>query len=148
MSTQIASNKPGAPGAGTANQNQTNSTTTCTVGCKLPFGFLAELGDKEDDTYRAYKLNGVNSAKIIGGFGITEGVPAAFFDAWAEKMKRFKMFKNGLIFKVEGKDEASVNAITKELKNQKSGLERLNPKALPKSLSDVQKHVTKADFAD
>lgn len=127
----------------------TNSTKTYRVGCKLPAGFLMELGSLEEDNYRAHKLNGLNTTRIaaIDGFGITEGVPAEFFDKWAEKMKGFKCFKNGLIFKVESKDTDSFAAVAKEMKGQKTGLERLVPKTTKEvSEKEQTKKVVTAEF--
>lgn len=131
---------PGAPNA--QSPNLTNSTKTYRVGCKLPAGFLMELGSVEDDSYRCHKLNGLNTTRIaaVDGFGVTEGVPAEFFDRWAEKMKAFKVFKNGLIFKVAGKDVDSFEAAAHELRGQKTKLEPINPKT-------AVKDVTKADFS-
>jgi hypothetical protein len=137
----------GAPGA--QSPILTNSTKTYRVGCKLPAGFLMELGSIEDDNYRSHKLNGLNTTRIVavGGFGITEGVPADFFDAWEKKMKGFKVFKNGLIFKVESKDTESFEAVAKEMKGQKTGLERLVPKTT-KDVNEKQqtKTVVTAEF--
>lgn len=137
----------GAPGA--QSPNLANSTKTYRVGCKLPAGFLMELGNEEDGTYRSHKLNGLNTTRIaaVDGFGITEGVPADFFDKWAEKMKGFKMFKNGLIFKVGTGDADSFEAVAKEMKAQKTGLERLVPKT-SKQVSEKEqtKTVVTAEF--
>lgn len=140
MSTQTQTTPPpvGArPGEGNANGNRTNSTTTCTVGCKLPSGFLMEMGSETDGNYRAIKLNGLNSRNIMNGFAITRGVPVDYFDAWAKKMKGYKVIKNALIVKVDGRDDKSLAAITKELKGQRTKLEPLNANKLPKSIKAV-----------
>jgi len=137
----------GAPGA--QSPNLTNSTKTYRVGCKLPAGFLMELGSEEAGDYRAHKLNGLNTTRIaaVNGFGITEGVPADFFDKWAEKMKGFKCFKNGLIFKVESKDTESFEAVAKEMKGQRTGLERLVPRTTKDvSAKEQTKTVVTAEF--
>lgn len=146
MSTQKDTLPPLRAGEGTMQANQVSSTKTCTIGCKLPTGFLMELGSKERDNYRAIKLNGINSAKIVGGFGITYGVPTELYDMWAKANAGRTMFKNGLIFKVEGRDDASVSDMAKTLKDQKTGMERLDPKKLPKGMADVQKSVTKLEI--
>ncbi len=139
MSNPPPKPSPGAPGAQAP--NQTNSTKTYRVGCKLPAGFLMELGTMGEESYRAHKLNGLNTTRIIAvnGFGVTEGVPADFFDEWEKKMKGFKIFKNGLVFKVADRDTESFEAVAKEMRGQKTGMERLNPKTAVKS-------VTKAEF--
>ncbi len=138
MSNPQTKPAPGAPGAQAP--NLTNSTKTYRVGCKLPAGFLMELGSIENDTYRSHKLNGLNTTRIaaVDGFGITDGVPADFFDAWEQKMKGFKIFKNGLVFKVAGKDTESFEAAAHELRGQKTGLERLNPKTAVKGVSKAE----------
>jgi hypothetical protein len=136
---------PGSPNA--QSPNLTNSTKTYRVGCKLPAGFLMELGSVDSDNYRCHKLNGLNTTRIaaVDGFGITEGVPADFFDAWEKKMKGFKMFKNGLIFKVASKDVDSFEAVAKEMRKQKTGMEPLTRRAA-KDVKDQTKAVVTAEF--
>lgn len=122
---------------GEGDAKPTSTGQFVTVGCKLAAGFIMEIGSREEDTYWSMKLNGVNSARVIGGFGITEGVPAERWEVWAKKMERFKMMKNGLIFKMEGKaDEASWRDAGKEMKDQKTGTERLDPRNLPNEFRD------------
>jgi hypothetical protein len=128
---------PIIPGArvGEGNTGQAKSGKICTVGCKLPNGFTMELGLFGTEEYKSFKLHGINSAKIIGGYGITENVPEEFFDRWLEKMKDFKMIRRGLIFKQAGKlDEASVVALGREMAKEKTGLEPKDRKDLPKGL--------------
>lgn len=127
------------PGEGNTNGNKTNSTVTCIVGCKLPSGFLMEFGSEEKGDYRSLKLNGMNTTEIINGFGITRGVPVDLYDAWAKKHEKRAMMKNGLIFKVDGKDDANVNAISKELKGQKTKLEPLSQRKLPKGVKPLDR---------
>lgn len=149
MSTQNdgrSGNKPNST-ANTAS-NQTNSTTTVVVYCKYPNGFLMEnMADREDPDYRAIGLKGINHMLVVGAqFGITEGVPKDFFEAWKGRMKKFKMIRNGIIYAAPNLDEgkAMVNALTSGKVPLKSGLEPLSPTALPKNLSDLQGKVTQA----
>src|SRR6185312_3328902 len=106
---------------------------------------LIEMGSKEEGTYTSLKLNGAATLRVqvINGFGITKGVPTALFDAWFKKHEKRTFVKAGLVFKVDGKDMDSVEDVAKELKGQKSGLEKLDPKKLPANMADVQKHVEK-----
>lgn len=130
---------PGAR-AGEGNTPQAKSGKTCTVGCKLPNGFTMELGTFGTEEYKSFKLHGINSAKIIGGYGITENVPEEFFDLWAIKVKDFRFMRRGLIFKQAGKlDEASVVALGKEMAKEKTGLEPKSRKDLPKGLETLSR---------
>lgn len=121
--------------------NQTNSTTTVTVCCKLPNGFLMEMGTRDDPDYQSHGLRGISHMRVAGAeWGITEGVPKAFWDAWREAKKHFKIIKGGFIFAQPNTSEAKAQA--KEMNGLKTGLERLTPKNLPKTMADVQKKVT------
>lgn len=150
MSTQNDDGRQGNKPNNTANtkSNQTNSTTTVTVYCKLPNGFLMEnMADRDHPDYRSIGLKGINHMHIAGAqFGVTQGVPKDYFESWQKRMAKFKVIRNGLIFAAA--NETDGNAMVKELKGLKSGLEPLVPKSLPKSLADVQKKVTQATTAN
>ena len=89
-----------------------------TVGCKLPNGLLAEVGDKQ------IKFNGTHSSAIIHGHGITDDVPKDFWEAWLAKHEGwFEPLKKGLIF-AHGQ-ERSIRAEAKEKIDTKTGLEGL-----------------------
>ena len=90
-----------------------------TVGCKLPHGLEIRVGDKTQ------VLKGTNSALVIGGHGITEGVDKDLFDAWLAANKEAAAVINGLIF-AHGKTE-SVKAEASEKTDNKNGFEGLNP---------------------
>lgn len=111
----------------TEQQNSTNSTTTVTVGCKLPNGLICELGKIGDEDYRSVTLNGANTANIHGGFGLTPGVDAAFWSAWVKKHKRLPFVAKGLVF-AQG-DVASAHDHAIDLSATKSGFESLDPLA-------------------
>lgn len=96
-----------------------NTKKTVTVGCKLPSGIILELGNQE------VEIHGTNSARVIGGHGITYDVDADFFDAWLKAHSDRDMVKNGLIFAHE--KAADVKAEAAEKKGNKSGLEAINP---------------------
>lgn len=97
------------------------------VGCKLPNGLII------DNEGHKVKLNGKNSSRLIGGFGITE-VDKAFFDKWMAKNKTAKFVSNGSIFAVDS--ASKVEGAAKEREKQKTGLEGLNP---DKPTSNVKK---------
>jgi hypothetical protein len=87
-----------------------------TVGCKLPHGLTLMVGDKE------VKVRGANTTTIIGGFGLTE-IDEDFWNTWAQEHADWPMVKNGLIFAQAKRKDAEAEA--KELKGEKTGLERL-----------------------
>lgn len=103
-----------------------------TVGCKLPAGVIIKSGNK------SVQLNGANSARVIGGYGLTQ-VDKDFFESWKKEYANYGPLKNGLIF-----DQASQSSAESQAKEQsvvKSGLEPLNPEKIVPG-------ATKADFAD
>lgn len=103
--------------------------STVNVGCKIPNGIIAEMGDKR------VLLRGSNSSVVIGGHGITENVDADFFAAWREKNKELPFVKLGLVFAHE-KPQA-VAAQAKERVDELTGLEPLSPDAKPAGLTEV-----------
>lgn len=88
-----------------------------TVGCKLPHGLIAEHKGV------TVTLNGLNSSRIIGGFGLTE-VDDAFAKAWFEAEKNSAIVKNGVVFLVDS--EAKAKGAAAERDKQKSGFEALD----------------------
>lgn len=118
--------------------NQTNSTTTVTVCCKLANGFLMEMGVRDTESYVSIGLKGINHMRIAGAqWGITEGVDRAFWEKWREEHKGFKYIRGGFIFAQSDLKEATAQA--KSMEGLKTGLERLNPKSLPKGLERMTK---------
>lgn len=89
-----------------------------TVGCKLPNGLHLDL-----DGRRA-TINGANSSRIVGGYGLTE-VDKDLWEAWAKAYAESPLIKNGLVF-AQG-SAASAEAKAKEQAEIKSGLEPLVP---------------------
>lgn len=121
--------------------NQTNSTTTVTVCCKYPNGFLMQLGNRDDANYEEQGLKGISHMRVIGAqWGITEGVSKDFWERWKAAKKDFKFIKGGFIFAQD--KAADAKAAANAAGDMKTGLERLQPKNLPKALADVQKKVT------
>lgn len=107
------------------------AATTVTVGCKLPNGLHAEIGDT------TVIFNGTNSSTIAGGFGLTEGVDAEFWKAWLEQNKNMPFVKNGFVF--AHTKESSLKAETKEKAGEKTGLEPLDPNKKPDGIKELEK---------
>lgn len=89
-----------------------------TVGCKLPHGLIIKTGGK------AVTLNGANSARIVGGYGLTQ-VDKDFFEAWKKEFAQFPPLKHGLIFAQE--KPASADSQAKEQADIRTGLEPIDP---------------------
>lgn len=82
----------------------------------------------KDGTNTRFSLKGSNDAVIIGGYGITENIPADFMTEWLRRNPKHPAVVNQLIF--THAETASAHAKAKELKGQKSGLEPLDPVGL------------------
>ncbi|SPL70857.1 hypothetical protein [Acinetobacter stercoris] len=92
-----------------------------TIGCKLPNGFILQVGEV------THRINGFNQSTVIGGHGITENVPSELWDAWVEENKERDLYKNGFVF---AHDKAkSTAAEAKEKQATQSGTEPLDPNA-------------------
>lgn len=100
---------------------------TVNVGCKLANGIILEMGDKK------VTLAGANSSLIIGGHGITENVDQAFFEAWIMQNKDLQFVKAGHLFAHEKASNTAAQA--KDRANEKTGLEPLNPSAMPANIA-------------
>jgi glutamate synthase domain-containing protein 1 len=96
------------------------SGTLLTVGCKLPNGIHLDFVER-GKAMRRVSLRGANSSRVIGGFGITEGVPAEFFEEWMATHQDLPAVSNGLIFAME--KSASVADKAEEYKSLLNGLE-------------------------
>lgn len=91
---------------------------TVVVGCKLPHGLhLEHKGTR-------VTLNGTHSSRVLNGHGITH-VDAELFEKWLAEHNDYAPVKAGLIFAHEKEDNTRAEA--KEKKNNKSGLEPLDP---------------------
>lgn len=100
---------------------------TLTIGCKLPNGIILEMGDKK------VTLAGANSSVLIGGHGITENVDQAFFEAWIAQNKDLQFVKAGHLFAHEKASNTAAQA--KDRAGEKTGLEPLNPAAMPAGIA-------------
>ena len=129
------------------------STTTVTVGCKLPNGLIMELAEPAAGRQlipapigERHTLNGSNSTLIDSPFGrVAQGthrygithVPKEFAEAWFARHKDFEFVKRGQVFIV--KDAAAAASEAKLRENDsatRTGLEALVDKdpRLPKSV--------------
>lgn len=95
-----------------------------TVGCKLPNGLHLDLKDRSGEVVRV-TLNGANSSRIIGGYGLTENVPAEHITEWLKKNSRHAAVINKHIF-VHSQTESAVS-IAKEQREIKTGVEPIDP---------------------
>ena len=103
----------------TTNETADQTAATVTVGCKLPNGFVLEVGNQ------SVVLNGSNSSALIGGHGITHGVDAQLWQAWLEQHAERDMVKNGFVFAHEKSRDAKAEA--QEKADNANGLEALTP---------------------
>lgn len=92
---------------------------TVTVGCKLPHGLKVKLDGVE------VTFNGANSSRVVGGYGLTEGIDKDFFDKFMAVHADLPYVKNELIFAQE-KANSAVSA-AKERADEKTGFEGLDP---------------------
>lgn len=126
-------------------------STTVTIACKIPNGYIMHLEERETTfepspaggrkvevgrpTGEEVKLNGFSTEltgrapehQIIGGYGLTHGVPKDFWDKWLKQYGELDVVKNGLIFAHEKRD--TVEAKAREQKSLRSNMEPLNPNA-------------------
>lgn len=128
---------------------------TVTVGCKLPNGLIlrnyawhphrdalagggfsdSKIARRIDDTQYVVHGNTVRFAdlragnlpdhSIVGGFGLTSGIPRDFWERWLELNKDTALVKNGLVFAHE--EELSARSMAKERAALRSGLEPIDP---------------------
>lgn len=97
--------------------------STCIVGCKLPHGLNIDLdvgGRKVPFT-----LKGRNASRIIGGYGLTTGVPKDAFVAWLESHKEFPYVRNQYLF--VHNDMAGARAHARDNEKLRTGMEPIDP---------------------
>lgn len=89
------------------------------IGCKLPAGLtISHEG-------QSMTLAGTNDSLLINGFGITREVPADLWEGFEKTFSDQLLIKNGIVFAVT--DEKSAKDASDERKDQKTGLEQLDP---------------------
>ena len=139
---------------------QTWSNETVSVASKMPMPFVLQLHKKVRRTLQAHggtiteevfepivgtkdrptsyiiagnaylKKPGDAGGIISAGFAITNNIPKEFWEEWLAQFESHDAVKNNMIF--AHKESASVTSMTREFEAEKSGMERLNPAALPK----------------
>lgn len=137
--------------------NDVESNATVVVASKLPFDIILRLFDfqKKSDPVmgggmREYRIavprnvqtfivqgnsfpqNQGAHQEIHAGFAITRDIPKAFWDEWLEQNKEADYVRNNMIF-AHG-HTSSLKSQAKEMENEKSNLERLDPNKLPAGL--------------
>lgn len=112
-----------------------SGTDTVTIGCKLPHGLHLDIV-KIGEPVARHTINGSNSSRIVGGYGITEGVPRAFWERWLEQAKDMAMVKNGLVF--AHREAASAIAKAKDGAAEITGFERVDPNKPPKGIEKAE----------
>jgi hypothetical protein len=127
-------------------------TATVVVACKIPQGFDCIIHEKREfsqvtkggmavteqyfATEKGFRLRGPAHGQTEGpriltaaGFAINRGIDKALWDAWRDQYKDHPTVKGGLIYSLGGQDK-TVDA-AKDRRGIKTGLERLNPHAMP-----------------
>jgi hypothetical protein len=94
---------------------------TVLIGCKLPHGVVLKGSAGQD-----IKLNGVNTALVAGGFGIThvEENEAAYLFAVYEE---FAPFKSNAVFTYNTSKVSDLKSIAAELSDVPTGFEGVDP---------------------
>lgn len=140
--------------AETITLNKKVSGETVTVGCKLPHGLVLRVfrtievdvpvmgggvrkepkNEPLEQTYTVYgwahPQNAAPHCTIIGGYALTGNIPKEHWDLWLSQNKKSAMVVNGLIFAQN--TAASAKDKAKDGRDERSGLERLNPQKLPR----------------
>jgi hypothetical protein len=138
--------------------NESPSNATVTVASKFPMDFTLRIFDFVK-RYEPVMGGGTREVKIAerrrgskefivqgnswaqnrgphqqlhSGYAITSGIPKAFWDEWLEQNKEADYVVNGMLF--AHAETASTMSEAREKEKEKSGLERLDPKNLPKGI--------------
>lgn len=127
------------------------SGSTVTVASKLPMPLILALhnrvkktepiaggGSREFDAYEkrfdapefiiagnSHPQNEGPKAQIIGNYALTPNIPKEFWDEWCEQNRGHVALKNDMLF--AHVEMASVTSKAVDMKNERSGLERINP---------------------
>lgn len=96
---------------------------TVTVACKLPHGIVAHLGETR------VTFKGANSSIIAGGYGMTHGVDASFFEGWLKANALLPFVAKEMVFAMESPVDTA--AMAEANASIKTGLERLEGEDMP-----------------
>lgn len=128
-------------------------TDTVTMGCKVPNGVVLRLFDLVDvqlsmngivltekqaqQREGEYVLNGFSidlgkmaggippEHQIIGGFGLTSGIPRDFADEWFAQNAQSALVRNKIVFMERNENEARAHA--RDYASLQSGLQPVDP---------------------
>lgn len=114
---------------------------TVSVACKIPNGIVMQMGEKKvvlhGSNVAIDKTNFILSPHLApNGFGITNNVDEDFFKAWMAEHKTLEAVKNGLIFAASKSNDTI--AQTKDRKDIKTGLERIDPNKPAKDIEPIK----------
>jgi hypothetical protein len=112
-------------------ESQTTNTQTVTMGCKLPNGLIIEHG--KGDARKSFTLKGANASRIVGGYGLTPGVPKELAEAWIKAHQHFAYVRDGSVF-IQG-NMSSAESRAKEGRGIRTGLEAVDPMKPPKGIT-------------
>jgi hypothetical protein len=137
------------------NDGPQTGTDTVTIGCKWPSGLVMrlyrviedeivingvprkEIRSVLDPNDPEYVLNGSSidlgkmaggippDHEIIGGYGLTHGIPRDFAEKWFEQNKLSEFVKNNIVFMASSEQRARDQA--KDQKSIQSGVEPIDP---------------------
>ena len=137
-----------------------------TVACKLPNGIVLQLQEeyaRDENVMGAIKPvkyhrfggkkvvlkgaafpadRGPIGTTIAGGFALTHGVDADFFEKWMKQNADNDAVQKGLVFAAAKPAEAESQA--KEFKDELSGFEPVNPSKMP---AEFAKRIATAEVA-
>lgn len=115
-------------------------TDMCLVGCKLPHGLKVDLPGMD----APITLKGANAARVMGGYGITKGIPRESFRKWLRANAKRDFVMNGSVFMVD--DEKSARSRAAEGRDEKTGFEAMDPSKPPSGIvmdDDAKKALAK-----
>lgn len=137
------------------------TTGVVTVACKMPMGLILRTFEMRETTQLSqagaamkvpmafpeerkhfvrgpsHPQNQAPKAELREAFALTPDVPADLWNKWLEQNADSDIVRNGLIFAAG--DDKSVKAQANDHRKQMSGLERLDPKAMPDGLAPADK---------
>lgn len=84
--------------------------------------------------------------RIVGGYGITHGIPKDFWDRWLEENKDSRIVKNGLVLAWPTEQGAVDESRNRE--KLRSGLEPIDPDRPPRDVARVKRGTMNNDDVD
>ena len=165
-----ATDNPAPAMAEVSSHHNRGAGSTVTVACKIPNGLVLQLSELYDTTEpspsgarpikASRKVGEAISVKgparplsgmppdyqIIGGYGLTYGVPADFWHDWKDQNRDLDAVRQNLIFASTSHERAMAQA--KDMKTIRSGMEPLDPDSRnadksfkdPRMVRGIKKH--------